>query len=93
MKGKVTEEGDYQVVVKMTGMGGESVQDTIVVHAMNPAGIEGVNTDNAGNNGSSVISSVCYDAAGRQEATAARGLVIQRNKMSDQKMVARKIIR
>ena len=39
IEGTPAQEGDYQFVVQLTGLGSERVTDTLVVHAVNASGI------------------------------------------------------
>ena len=75
-KGKPTQAGDYTFAYKYTGKGGETVNDTIIVHAMDPTAIECVTEataeDWASIQGNSVVlmgkgmtTVQLYDMAGR----------------------------
>ena len=62
LQGKPTEAGIYRFAIKLTGLNGEVVEDTVKVVANTPTGIEDVKATTSLNSTKTVI----YDTAGRQ---------------------------
>jgi rhamnogalacturonan endolyase len=91
MKGKATAAGDYKVVVKLTGMGGEIVQDTLLIHSVAPTGISQTITDPQQQ--TVVTDSRIYDAGGRQMKSSYHGLSIIRQETDGKKIIVKKVLR
>src|SRR5574344_1688229 len=91
MKGKATVVGDYKVVIKLTGMGGEIVQDTILIHSVDPTGISQTMTD--AQQQTAVTGSRIYDAGGRQMKSSYHGLSIIRQETDGKKIIVKKVLR
>ena len=75
--------GDYKFLVTLTGLGGETVYDTLTVHVITPASIVDIASQNRFENGADAT----YDLQGRHYPSVRHGLYIVRKNGKAMKVI------